>query len=318
MKILFLTAPFPNFVVDLLLHGFRKMFDQEVIDFPRKDSLYSGDLVGFSPKGQINRPLFSSDENRIDRTDIPRKIRAGYFQYIICDLRVFSQIIKTFSEIPKGFVVVDGEDHLQKIPLGPYAVCQRETDGSHCSIPLPMALPVEVMEWVQSYDSNSKEYSVGFLGSVLDTYLERRTIAEAISKWYGDCLLNVCPVPQIGKEGPKGWLPRDLYYSQLQKCRVLLTVQGAGYDTFRFWENAACNAVHMCQKMPLFIPNDFEHRVHLFRFTDLTDLKKNIDQVLEEKFDSRGMIQENRTHLLKHHTTQARAMYLLDRLKAIL
>jgi len=91
MKILFLTSPYPNFVTDLLLHGFRKLFDNEVIDFPRKDSLYSGDLVGFSPEGQTNRPLFPSDGNRIDRTDIPRKIRKGYFRYIICDLRVFPQ-----------------------------------------------------------------------------------------------------------------------------------------------------------------------------------------------------------------------------------
>jgi len=318
MKILFLTSPYPNFVTDLLLHGFRKLFDNEVIDFPRKDSLYSGDLVGFSPEGQTNRPLFPSDGNRIDRTDIPRKIRKGYFRYIICDLRVFPQLLKTFSEIPKGLVVVDGEDQPQAITPGPYVVCQRESDGSHFSIPLPMSLPEEIIKWINSYELNSKEYSVGFLGSVHDTYRERQVIAEAISQWYGDCLLNVCPVPQAGGKTPQGWLPRDLYYSHLQQCKVLLTVRGAGYDTFRFWENAACNAVHISQKMPLYIPDDFEHGVHLLRFNELADLKKYIDQVLEEKINTTQMIQENRAHLSKHHTTQARALYLLDRLKAII
>ncbi len=318
MKILFLTSPFPNFVTDLLLHGLRKLLDNEVVDFPRKDSLYSGDLVGFSPEGQINRPFFPPDANRIDRNDIPRKIATGYFRYIICDLRIFPQVLKTLSEIPKGLVVVDGEDHPQSIPPGPYVVCQRETDGSNYSIPLPISLPEEVMDWIRLYDSNPKEYSVGFLGSFDERYKERKEIAEAVSKWYEDCLFNVCPVPQVGGNTPSGWLPRDLYYSHIQKCRVLLTVRGAGYDTFRFWENAACNAVHISRKMPLYIPNDFEHGVHLFRFNDLADLKKTIDQVLEEKFDNHAIIRESRAHLSKYHTTQARALYLLDRLKAIL
>jgi hypothetical protein len=318
MKILFLTSPYPNFVTDLLLHGFRKLFDNEVIDFPRKDSLYSGDLVGFSPEGQINRPLFPPDKDRIDRSNIPRKILTGYFQYIICDLRVYHQIMQTLTETPKRFVLVDGEDRPNPIPPGPYVVCQRETDGSHFSIPLPMSLPEEIIKWIQSYDSNSKEYSVGFLGSFDDRYKERKEIAEAVSRWYEDCLFNVCPVPQAGGKTPQGWVPRDLYYSQLQQCRVLLTVRGAGYDTFRFWENAACNAVHISQKMPLFIPDDFEHGIHLFRFTQLTDLKKYIDQVLEEKLNSQEMIQASSAHLIKYHTTQARALYLLDRLKAII
>jgi hypothetical protein len=318
MRILFLTNPFPNFVPDLLLHGFRKLFGPGAVDFPRKESLYNGDLVGFSPVGQINRPLFASDGSQIDREDIPQKIKTGFFQYIICDLRVVQQFLQTFSEIPRGFVVVDGEDQPQSIPPGPFILCQRETDGSHYSIPLPMALPEELIHWIQSYDRNPKSYAVGFLSSFTSAYEERKTIAEKISRWYGDCLLNVCPVPQPGGKTPEGWLPRDQYYAELQKCRVLLTVRGSGYDTFRFWENAACNAVHVCQKMPLYIPNDFEHGIHLFRFGHLEELKKMIDLVLEEKINSQAMIRQNRDHLVRYHTTQARALYLLDRLKGIL
>lgn len=317
MKILFLTHPFPNYGIDLLLHGFRKLFDADVIDYPRKESLYTGELMGFSPEGQVNHPWFPPDGNRIDRDDIPRKIVNGYFQYIICDSRIFPQFMQTTSNIPKGLVVVDGEDRPFQIPVGPYVICRRETDGSDYSIPLPMSLPEEVFQWISSYDSNSKDYSVGFLGSVLQTYKERQIIVEEISKCYDDCLFNVCPVPLPGDENPQGWLTRDEYYRHLQKCKVLLTVKGAGYDTFRFWENAACNAVHMTQKMPLFIPNDFEHGLNILKFTTLPELKKQIAQALENKTDCRRIIQESRAHLLRYHTTQARALYLLDRLRAI-
>ena len=95
-----------------------------------------------------------------------------------------------------------GKTNPNPIPPGPYVVCQRETDGSNYSIPLPISLPEEVMEWIQSYDSNPKEYSVGFLGSFDDRYKERKEIAEAVSKWYGDCLFNVCPVPSARRGNP--------------------------------------------------------------------------------------------------------------------
>jgi hypothetical protein len=318
MRVLFLTHSFPNFVPDLLLHGFRKLFGPEAVEFPKKESLYSGDLVGFAPQGQMNRPLFPDSGSSIDRDDIPRKIKSGYFKYILCDIRAMQNILPILSEIPKGLVIIDGEDQPQYIPPGPYVLCQRETDGTHYSIPLPMALPEELIQWIQSYDQNPKSYSVGFLGSFTPAYEERKIIAEKIAGWYGDCLLNVCPVPQAGGNTPEGWLPRDQYYAELQKCRVLLTVRGAGYDTFRFWENSACNAVHVSQKMPLFIPNDFVHKIHLFRFSRLEDLRKTIDRVLEEEVDPQEMIRENRDHLKKFHSTRARALYLLDRLKGIL
>lgn len=315
MNILFITHPFPNFVPDLLLHGFRKLFGPTVVDFPRKKSLYEGELVGFTPKGQINRPLLPQDDGTIDREDIPLKIKRGFFRYIICDLRAVTQFFQTIQEIPKGFVILDGEDQPQTIPPGPYVVCQRETDGTRYSIPLPMALPEEIKDWIQSYDDRPKRYSVGFLGSFTSAYPERKVIAEHLSRWYGDCLFNVCEVPKPGEASPSGWLPRDRYYEELQKCRILLSVRGAGYDTFRFWENAACRSVHVAQAMPLFIPYDFQEGVHLFRFRSLDELRKVIDRVLEEQVDTSAMIGRNREHLSRYHTTRSRAEYLLDRLK---
>lgn len=317
MNILFVTHPFPNFVPDLLLHGLRKLWGKAVVEFPRKESLYKGELVGFSPEGQVNRPWFPPEDQEIDREDIPGKIKKGFFQYIFCDIRAVSSFFPTLSEIPKGLVLVDGEDRPQTVPPGPYVVCQRETDGSRYSIPLPMALPEEVMAWIQSYDDQPKTYSVGFLGSFTPAYPERKIIAENLSRWYGDCLLNCCPVPRPGEKAPSGWLPRDQYYGEIQKCRVLLSVRGAGYDTFRFWENAACRAVHISQALPLFIPDDFQDGVHLFRFRSVEELRKIVDQVLEEKIDSREMVLRNREHLARYHTTQARALYLVDRLKGL-
>tara|TARA_B100001964_G_C14174528_1_gene573164 strand:- start:764 stop:958 length:195 start_codon:yes stop_codon:yes gene_type:complete len=60
--------------------------------------------------------------------------------------------------------LIDGEDGPAKIKPNKYVVCRRETDGSDFSIPLPMAMPEEILNWITSYDNTSKQYSIGFLG----------------------------------------------------------------------------------------------------------------------------------------------------------
>jgi len=316
MNILFITHPYPNYVPDLLLHGLRKLLGPAVVDYPRKESLYKGAFMGVSPEDQLCQ-WFPPDNGMIDREDIPSKILTGFFEYIICDIRAFSFLQNIAPEPPHGLALIDGEDHPVQTPLGPFVVCRRETDGCDNAIPLPMALPKEIFQWIISYDNVPKSYSIGFLGSVGDFYDERKTIVEQIAAFYPDSLLRTTLIPSEENPNPTGRLGRNDYYLNLQKCKAVLTIRGAGYDTFRFWENAACNAVHISQKMPLFIPNDFENGRQILRFSDVDELRKHIDFVLENDKLAREIIQESRNHLINYHLTTKRAVYLLDKLKRI-
>jgi len=94
---------------------------------------------------------------------------------------------------------------------------------------------------------------------------------------------------------------------------MVLSMPGAGYDTFRFWEHAACNAVHLCERMPLLIPYDFNENQHMFRFNGLDELRKAIDAVLHEQKGCAQLIANSRHHLIKYHLTTQRAKYFLDR-----
>jgi hypothetical protein len=176
-----------------------------------------------------------------------------------------------------------------------------------------MALPEEIFQWIASYDYLPKQYSVGFLGSTRDG--RRRQIIEAIAKYYPDALLQTSIVPNGSDPSPRGRFGRDDYYRNLQKCRIVLSLAGAGYDTFRFWENAACNAVHFCARMPLFIPNDFKETSQIFRFTDIDEIRRSIDSVLDRNTESHEIIRNARNHLVKFHLTTSRAEYFLDKVK---
>ena len=318
IKILFLTHPYPNYVPDLLLHGLRKLFGPNVVDFPRKDCVYDGILgLGICPDDQKCPNWFPPDENNIDREDITLKITKGVFIYIICDIRAVSILQSIVSQWPPGLALIDGEDQPVRIPPGPYVICRRETDGTDHSIPLPMALPEEIFHWISSFDENEKKYSIGFLGATGNFNEERKSLVDILSTYYPDSFLHATLVPSEGNPNPSDRFGRNDYYSNLQKCRVVLTLRGAGYDTFRFWENAACNAVHISQKIPIIVPNDFVTGRHILRFSDPAELRRLTNSILENGAQFENIIVEGRNHLMNYHLTTKRALYLLDRLKMV-
>jgi hypothetical protein len=313
MKILFLTHSYPNYVPDLLLHGLRKLLGPDVVDFPRKDCLYHGVLgLGVCPPNHLCPGWFPADCGDIDREDIAAKIGKGFFDCIIADWRVVVQQKLDLDDPLPRLVIIDGEDSPVSIPPGRYLVCRRETDGSDFSIPLPMALPEEIFNWITRYDDLPKKYSIGFLGSTHDG--KRRELVEKLASLYPDSLFSASRVPSENNPFPEGRFGRDEYYQELQKCRLVLSLPGAGYDTFRFWENAACNAIHLAQRFPLFIPNGFKDNHSIVRFTSVDQLRRSIDRIACETGYSKELIINGRLNLTRYHLTISRARYLIDRI----
>jgi hypothetical protein len=314
MRILFVTHPYPNYVPDLLLHGLRKLMGPEVVDFPRKDCLYEGILgLGVCPPDQLCPGWFPDDGPMgVDRDDIWTKLRHGFFDMVVCDIRAYSALRKKIEDLDLRLVLIDGEDRPVHIPPGPYLICRRETDGTDNSIPLPMALPEEILHWISRYDDEPKRYSIGFLGSTAAD--DRQRVTDTLSAHFDNVLLATTAVPSGANQSPEGRRSRDEYYRELQQCRIVLSLPGAGLDTFRFWENSACNALHLAPEMPLSIPEDFREGVHLKRFThQLDDMREIINAALANDASTSEMVAANRYHLFRHHLTTARAAYLLNR-----
>ena len=313
MNILFLTHPYPNYVPDLLLHGLRKLIGPAVVDYPRKDCVYDGVLgLGVCPANQLCPGWFPPDGGDVDREDIPQKIRSGFFDCVACDVRALAQWSALLATSSLPLAVIDGEDRPIPIGLANAVLFRRETDGSDGSIPLPMALPEEIFNWIAAYDYLPKRYSVGFLGST--RYDGRREFIEKLAPLYPDGLFSASIVPSGHNPSPQGRYGRDEYYRELQACRIVLSLPGAGYDTFRFWENAGCNAVHIAQRFPIQIPDDFRDEESILRFSGIQDIRLRVDAVLNRDDVSRELIAAGRHHLFRFHLTTVRARYFLDRI----
>jgi hypothetical protein len=313
MKVLFLIHSYPNYVPDLLLHGLRKLLGPEVVEYPRKDCLYQGVLgLGVCPPNQLCPNWFPADDKQIDRDDVSAKITSGFFDCIVADIRALRQWMPVLENSRSPLAIIDGEDRPVPIRPGRYVVFRRETDGMDYSIPLPMALPEEIFNWIVSYDYQPKTYSIGFLGSTHDG--QRRRFVEQLAARFPDGLYSASVVPSPQNPFPEGRYGRGDYYRELQKCRLVISIAGAGYDTFRFWENAACNAIHAAQQMPLYIPLDFRPEDSILKFSSFEQLVRIADSVKEERLFSKELIANGRMHLIQHHFTTSRARYFLDSL----
>ena len=317
MKILFLTHPYPNYVPDLLLHGLRKLLDTSVVDYPRKDCVYEGVLgLGVCPDEQKSNNWFPAD-SAVDRTDIQQKINSGFFDYIVTDIRAMEMATDMLASARcKGVAVIDGEDKPVPMRPGPYLFFQRETDGSSHSIPLPMAMPEEIFDEISHFDSESKTYSVGFVGSLSDQDGFRKRVVSALKEYFPEGLFRLSGVADGNNPVPEGRLGKHNYYKSLQQCETLVTLRGAGYDTFRYWEHISCNSVNVVEKFPLFIPNQFIEDKHLLRFTSDRELIQQIETILNQPDRAAEMINAARKHLSRAHMTSHRAGYFIDKLFA--
>ena len=312
-RILVLCHRYPNYVPDLLLHGLRHIYGDQAVDWPRKDCLYDGVLgLGVCPDNQKFRALMPADQ-AVDRTDIERKIRSQYFSHIFVDIRAIQLVAPLLSEIAVPLGLIDGEDRPLPIPPGRYALFRRETDGSDYSLPLPMALPRQALDWIVRLDGSAKRYSVGFLGSRGAITPERGELLDRLAERYPDSLIGTTPIPDPAHPLPDGRRSREEYYQALQSCRVLLTLPGAGMDTFRFWEHAACRAVHLARRMPLYLPHNFSEPTEILRFGTLEEAERHIDWALDNQHTAE-QLEASRTHLVAHHTTERRAEDAIARL----
>jgi hypothetical protein len=171
-----------------------------------------------------------------------------------------------------------------------------------------MALPSEVLDWIDRYADTPKTHSIGFLGSRSVHTPDRNQLLDALADRFPDSLVDSWAV---GTDSPG----RDGYYRTLQSCKAVLNLPGAGMDTFRYWENAACNAAHLCKDMSLFIPHDFREARDIIRFNDLDELVDAVEGVVNGQTDWRAMAEHSRAWLRQHHTTDKRAVQIIDRLR---
>ncbi|MRS03929.1 glycosyltransferase family 1 protein [bacterium] len=98
----------------------------------------------------------------------------------------------------------------------------------------------------------------------------------------------------------------------LSQTQIGINVAGAGYDCARYWEILAACALLMTQELDIIIPHPFTDGVNCVVFKSLDEFDAKLDQLLSNPAAISEMAEAGYQHLLRYHTTAARASYFLN------
>ena len=103
------------------------------------------------------------------------------------------------------------------------------------------------------------------------------------------------------------------YHEELSRSKIGISLRGGGWDTLRYWEVPALGAMMITTPLDIVIPNDFEDKKHVIRCQpDLSDLVELCNYYVKNDSERSKIIAAGYKHLLEHHTSQARAKYVLS------
>ena len=264
MKILYLTnhqpltEQFNDSMSDLLLHGLRQKFGNDVVDFPGAWYLYKDEsgkrdlkLKNLWGKGFTIRNILD-DYQSIDREDVNSKIKNRYFDLIIyASIRRSKPFLDEVIKYNNKFIFIDGEDD-QFIDhdinnLGLYfkrELIEKEKD----LLPINFAIPKEKI--LKEVNNNPKNLLAPLIPGRLDTYIYEE---------------------------------EQSYYKMYAESIFALTYKKAGWDTLRHYE------ILMNGCLPLFLnlENCPIHTMVNFPKEDILGIKKNYDFILNSYFPTK-------------------------------
>lgn len=93
--------------------------------------------------------------------------------------------------------------------------------------------------------------------------------------------------------------------------KLCVNAHGGGEDCMRFWEIMGANSVCVSQRFSIVMPDRYVPGFHYLDFDDMTEFKDKVQWAMNNPFYLAEMKERAFIHTRKHHTTQARARYLL-------
>lgn len=212
---------------------------------------------------------------------------------------------------------IDGGDHahLALAPdLGIRAVFKRELNSSAKLEPgTPIfPLPFAAEDRYFPTEPPRKDLALSFLAN-MNTNPLRYSIHQRIAALRHEDPIVSGSTNECSYNGRNGHaLATPRYRGILLRSRISINVPGAGYDCARYWEIPAAGAMLMTWEPDIAIPDGFTDGVDCVTFSSLGEFDEKARYYLG-RADLAGVIaRRGFERVSRHHTTRARAQYLLQ------
>ena len=325
MKILYIHSTnndyefYNDYMNDLLLHGLRELYGNNVIDYPGCWYLYNDEInqreleeKRFWGKGFTIRNILKNFAS-IDREDIKQKIKNKYF-----DLVIYGSIRRSdlfFDEIVKynnKFIFIDGEDdnYIETKYSNQGLYFKRELlSEDHRIKPISFAIPKSKI--LKEIDYHPKNILAPLIPGKLNTYIydnessyyemyKKSIFALTYKKAGWDCLRHYEILMN-------GCIPLFLDIENCPKNIITTLPKGKLIDLLKEFNNifSFYNPFKIFKKKHLTFQRIFKILKFNFKSDDLDNFIKKNERVFELKKDLLNFTKKNLT-------TESLAKYTLD------
>lgn len=328
MKLLYLNSGTNDYLQDLLYSGLVKVLGtKSVYDEPLNP------LFHFYKKKYPQNLGYSRSFSALFRGGIPELKNFDAVILASCKPQVVEAYLKILPRISSStpVVFIDGGDEAevggdfvrtgarlsfsQLEKVRPFdLIFKREYLSQHQSDarikPLPMCMNLDRLPKNKKFE---KKYDVSFWAVESDPI---RTQALTLLQDHFDCRNNGTTTQQTFRKYARKGL---FYLEELARCKIVLNLRGAGWDTLRYWECPAMGAFMVTQKPAITIPNDFVNNVHVVHCKeDLSDLLDICRYYLQHADQRETMAQKAQLHLQQFHTDVHRAETVIQHIQSLL
>ena len=101
------------------------------------------------------------------------------------------------------------------------------------------------------------------------------------------------------------------YIDSIAASKVGVSVLGVGKDTYRYWDTPYFGSALLAQRVPVFIPNNFEDGKSALFFDTYEELKQKFERYVIMTNEWREIRKEGKRHFTKYHTPEMRVKNLL-------
>lgn len=317
-RVLFLTESREDYLADSLLHGLVSL-GLDVVDYPRKDVLFSGNQTSsVAPHIAVRGHGFTLydllPDRPVDRSFVIQRLEYGWFDLVIIGQiwRQWGQLLDLAPLLQKvPVVLLDGDDdtrlfhhsgtRLRRFGWQPFPIrssrclyLKREllghvTADRYCKVlPASFSIPAEK---IREVDIASK--SQLFASHCVDPEVAR----------------------QCGLLTAYAFSSEEAYYSDLSASRFAVTMKRGGWDCLRHYEISAAGALpcvrHLETKPATCAPHGLQAGVNCLSYKNWHDLQEQL-QALDANPTRYQRLLESSALWVRQNTTTAAANRLLD------
>ncbi len=301
MKILFLTEPREDYLQDQVLYGLRQLLGPDLVDYPRKEVMYSNcsrdDLYG---RGFTLWRLL--EDISVDRSDIHQRIAMGGFDRIIFgsvrrQKKLFLSLLtrgRLWGKSSGRFIFLDGQDGVRPLTsasfFGPYF--KREFSHRTSSTIAPISFSIPAQKILTTPPTKTQQFG-------------RHVQCEEAYK-----------LPQIRQHCASGYLfdQETDYYQDLARSHYGITMKKGGWDCMRHYEIAANHCVpafyQLNDKHQRCAPHGLRDMENVVVFDSADELAQKIKHI--EDNNAYPELQRNVVQWVNEHSCEALAQRLMD------